>query len=173
VRRKGRGRNEEEGNGKQEAKQESLQYGVAMMVFRIFRRLWRIGRWLVVGVLTLVLLLIIGIAIYSRTAHFHELLRAQLLAVLQNSLDAEVSFETTSGSIWQGLELRNLSIRKDGIEVGFATARGCVGRPLLASCRGSTDGVRASGEHHPVRTGDSSGARPGNRLECEPVDETN
>lgn len=88
-----------------------------MNPFRIFSRLWRVGLWLVTTIAVLLLLLVVGVALYSRTAHFHQFLHEQILAVLQDSLDAEVSFEETTGSIWQGLELHNLSIRKDGVEV--------------------------------------------------------
>ena len=112
-----------------------------MIFFRIFRRLWRISLWLLAGVLTLAILLVIGVAVYSRTAHFHQLLHDQILSALQNSLDAEVSFAETGGSVWQGLELRNLSIRKDGVEV-VSFARGVVsvdiGAQLVAALRTSS-----------------------------------
>jgi len=101
-----------------------------MMFSQVFRQLWRAGLWLVTGVAVLVFLLAIGVAVYSRTAHFHQLLHAQILAVLHDSLDAEVSFEETAGSIWQGLELRNLSIRKDGVEV-VSLPRGVVSVDVL------------------------------------------
>ncbi|MGE0684695.1 MAG: hypothetical protein AB7P69_27775, partial [Candidatus Binatia bacterium] len=87
------------------------------IISQILRWLLRFGLWLLVGVGGLLVLLVVGVVLYSRTAHFHQFLHAQILAVLHDSLDAEVSFEETAGSIWQGLELRNLSIRQDGVEV--------------------------------------------------------
>lgn len=87
------------------------------IISQILRWLRRVGLWLVIGVSGLLVILVVGVVLYSRTAHFHQLLHAQILAALHDMFDAEVSFEATSGSVWQGLELRNLSIRKDGIEV--------------------------------------------------------
>jgi len=65
----------------------------------------------------MIIIVVLGLATYTHTAHFHQLLHDQLITLLQNSLDAEVSFTDVGGSVWQGLEMRALSIRKDGVEV--------------------------------------------------------
>jgi hypothetical protein len=72
-----------------------------------------------------------GVVLYSQTAHFHQLLQEQIVAALHEVFDAEVSLEETSGSVWQGLELRNLSIRKDGIDV-VSLPRGVVSVDVIA-----------------------------------------
>jgi autotransporter translocation and assembly factor TamB len=72
---------------------------------------------LAVGGVMLIVLLLLGVSAYLRTEHFQRLLHEQLLSVLRNSLDAEVSLEEVRGPVLQGLEIRNLSIKKDGQEI--------------------------------------------------------
>lgn len=95
------------------------------------RRLLRSVVWFAAGGVVLLVLLLLGIVVYSYTAHFQQLLREQLLAVLRNSLDAEVSLEEVRGPVWQGVEIRNLSIRKDGQEI-VSLARGTISIDVAA-----------------------------------------
>jgi hypothetical protein len=97
----------------------------------LLRRLLRSVVWFAAGGAVLLVLLLLGIAAYSRTVHFQQVLREQLLAVLRNSLDAEVSLEEVRGPVWQGVEIRNLSIRKDGLEV-ISLARGTISIDVAA-----------------------------------------
>jgi autotransporter translocation and assembly factor TamB len=69
------------------------------------------------GMVALLILLLIGLVGYSRTAHFQQVVHDQLLSALRTSLDAEVSLEEVRGMVWRGVEIRNLSIRQDGLEM--------------------------------------------------------
>ncbi len=86
---------------------------------RFFRRLLRFATWLGVGIVALLLLLAIGVVAYTRTSHFQQLLHDELLTVLRASLDADVTIdiEDVKGSLWQGVDIHRLSVRKDGMDV--------------------------------------------------------
>ena len=86
--------------------------------------------WLAGGVGTVFLLLVIGVGLYTRTDHFRQLLRMQILAALQASVNGEVSLEQISGSLWEGLQLDGLSIRQNGRDV-IASRQGTVEVHLL------------------------------------------
>src|SRR5581483_3525992 len=73
--------------------------------------------WLVAGVVGLLLLVFVGLGIYTHTGHFHEWARTQILAVLRSTINGEVTFERLSGSFWNGLSFHNLSVRQHETEV--------------------------------------------------------
>lgn len=95
-----------------------------------FRRLMRFVVWGTAWGATFLVLLLLGLVGYSRTTHFQQLLREQVLAALRSTLDAEVALEEVRGSVWQGVEIHNLSIRKDGQEV-VSLARGTISVNVL------------------------------------------
>src|SRR5262245_22353714 len=83
----------------------------------LYRRLLRFAVWLAGGLVVVLLLAAVGVGLYTRTDHFHRLLREQILATLQGMIDGEVTLEQVSGSVWEALHLHGLSIRQNGVEV--------------------------------------------------------
>lgn len=77
----------------------------------------RLFLWIVGSVVGLVLLTVIGLGIYTNTAHFRTWARSQLLAAVQPAINGEVNLDRISGSLWSGLTLHNLVIRQNGTEV--------------------------------------------------------
>ncbi|HEU4341330.1 MAG TPA: translocation/assembly module TamB domain-containing protein [Candidatus Binatia bacterium] len=73
---------------------------------------WSLGIFVV-----LILVLAAGIRLYSRTPHFHALLRAQVLAALNEALEGEVQFREVTGSVWDELQFYELVITHDGDRV--------------------------------------------------------
>src|SRR5262249_11177218 len=90
----------------------------------------RLGAWLAVAFGVLLLLVVIGLGVYTRTDHFHRWLREQLVAALQASVNGEVLLAEVSGSVWGEIRLHGLSIRQNGIEV-VSVSQGAVAVHLL------------------------------------------
>ena len=77
-------------------------------------------RWsvrLVASLCTLLLLLGIALGLYTQTRHFHQWLSGQLLTILREEIDGEVTLDNVSGSLWDGLHLHGLNIRHAGQEI--------------------------------------------------------
>ena len=62
-------------------------------------------------------LLIVGLLLFLRTAQFKELLRSYIVSTLNATLPAEVSLDGLEGSVWQDVQLTNLSVRYEEKEV--------------------------------------------------------
>lgn len=77
----------------------------------------RLGAWLAAAFGILLLLVVIGLGVYTRTDHFHRWLREQIVAALQASLNGEVTLAEISGSVWDEIHLHGLSIHQNGTEV--------------------------------------------------------
>lgn len=86
--------------------------------------------WLAGGLGVVVLLLVIGVGVYTRTDHFHRWLREQIVVALQSSLNGEIELAGVSGSVWEDLSLHGLSLRQNGVEVVSVT-QGTVSLQLL------------------------------------------
>jgi autotransporter translocation and assembly factor TamB len=103
------------------------------------KKLWRWISWSIGIFVLLILVLAVGIRLYSRTPHFHALLRAQVLAALNDALDGEVQFKEISGSLWNQLHFHDLVITHDGDRVlstpKLSIELGLLGQiyPLLSS----------------------------------------
>lgn len=66
---------------------------------------------------SLILLVVVGVGLYTRTDHFHSWARQRILGALQSLIHGEVSLERVSGSLWSGLSLHDLVVRQNGVEV--------------------------------------------------------
>ena len=80
-------------------------------------RMLRLTLWITGGIASIVVAVVLGAWVYSRTDHFRALLQEQALAALRDSVDGEVTFDRLSGSVWSQLEFHQVSIRQNGIEV--------------------------------------------------------
>jgi hypothetical protein len=83
----------------------------------LVRRLFRFVVWLGMGVLGLLFALVGGTLLYARTAHFQHLLHDQLVALLQSALDAEIEIGEVHASLWRGVDVQNVTMRKDGVAI--------------------------------------------------------
>ena len=77
----------------------------------------RLGAWLAAAFGILLLLVVIGLGVYTRTDHCHRWLREQVVAALQASVNGEVTLDGVSGSVWEEMRLHGLSVRQNGVEV--------------------------------------------------------
>jgi translocation and assembly module TamB len=82
------------------------------------------------GLGVVVLLLTIGVGVYTRTDHFHRWLREQVVSALHSSLNGEVALAGVSGSVWEDLSVHGLSLRQNGVEV-ISVPQGTVSLHLL------------------------------------------
>ena len=73
--------------------------------------------WLISGFGLLLLVVLVGAWFYTQTDQFRSTLRARLLAALNDSLNAEVSFKEVAGSIWGKLDFHDLAIVQNGVPV--------------------------------------------------------
>ncbi|MGH8007857.1 MAG: hypothetical protein ACREQ3_12700, partial [Candidatus Binatia bacterium] len=81
------------------------------------RKILRLSLWLIAGCGVLLLLVLVGVGVYSRTDHFRLLLREQALTAVRGAIDGEVTFERVSGSVWKELVFHDLRIQQHGVEV--------------------------------------------------------
>ena len=95
---------------------------------------WSVGIFLV-----LLVVIAVGITIYTRTPQFRALLRTQVLAALNDALDGEVQFKEVTGSLWNELQFHDLTITRDGDRIlstqKLSIQLGLLGQiyPLLSS----------------------------------------
>src|SRR5215510_309595 len=94
------------------------------------RRWLRVRSWLVVSLGVLLVLIAVGIGLYTRTDSFQRWLREQVVAALQGSVNGEVTLDGVSGSVWEEIRLHGLSIRQNGGEV-VSVPQGAVAVHLL------------------------------------------
>lgn len=81
------------------------------------RKIFSCLRWLAVAVGFLALLAAIGLTLYTRTDAFRELLREQLLALINDSVRGSVAIERVEGSPWGRLTLHNVQVRHREAEI--------------------------------------------------------
>jgi autotransporter translocation and assembly factor TamB len=77
----------------------------------------RILKWSVVGFGSLLLIVVIGAALYTRTQDFDERVRQQSVDAINRAIRGTISVERVEGSIWRKLTLHNVTLRFEGDEV--------------------------------------------------------
>lgn len=80
------------------------------------RQILRVSGWILIGLVTCVLVVVVAVEAFTRTAAFHRWCREQLVAILQPSVHGTLTLEGVSGSLWTHLSLHNLSVHQDGRE---------------------------------------------------------
>jgi len=80
-------------------------------------RIARIMLWIGAAIAGLLVAGLVAVWIYSQTDSFRNLVRAQTLAALGESIDGEVTFDSLTGSIWRAVQVHNLSVEQNGQEV--------------------------------------------------------
>lgn len=76
-------------------------------------RVWRWLKYSTAVIAGLLLIVAIGIGVYTRTDQFNALLRARVLAILNESLNAEVKFTAITGSVWREIEIHDLAVSQN------------------------------------------------------------
>src|ERR1043166_32677 len=108
----------------------------------------KLRRWVIwsLGLLALLLVILaIGIGWYTRTEQFNSLLRSRILAILNDSLNAEVKFSRITGTVWHEVEIHDLALVQDGQTV-FSTPRVMIEVGLLGQLYAllSSSGLRVA-----------------------------
>jgi autotransporter translocation and assembly factor TamB len=81
------------------------------------QKFWRIIRWSVLGLGVVFLLVVVGLAIYTRTENFQQWVREQAVAAANASIRGTISLERLEGSVWHQLTLHNVELRYEGAEL--------------------------------------------------------
>lgn len=92
------------------------------------------------------LLVVVGLVLYSRTEGFRDLLREKVVAALNESVRGQIVLGRVEGSLWANLVLSNLTLRYQG-EVLLAAPRITASYRLLPLLRGrvEVDSLRVVG----------------------------
>lgn len=67
--------------------------------------------WIALGIGLLILLLAVGLGIYSNTEAFRRLVREQVVAAINESIRGTVTLERIEGSFWGNITLHNVRLR--------------------------------------------------------------
>jgi len=81
---------------------------------RIF---WRVIKWSALGLGLVFVLVVIGLALYTRTESFAQWVREQAIAAANGSIRGTLSLERLEGSVWHQLTLHNVELRYEGSEL--------------------------------------------------------
>ena len=74
-------------------------------------------RWIALAFIVLILVVVVGGILFTRTERFQVLLRDQLVSALNASFRGDVSVERIEGSIWRNVTLHNLTIQHQGADI--------------------------------------------------------
>jgi translocation and assembly module TamB len=77
----------------------------------------RIALWFGVALVAVIVIGLVAASMYTKTESFRNLVRAQALAALAETVNGEVTFDTLTGSIWRSVEVHGLSVKQNGEEV--------------------------------------------------------
>jgi translocation and assembly module TamB len=81
------------------------------------KRFLRVIIWLASGFIVLLLLAVIGVAIYTRTEHFTRWAREEAVTAVNAMIRGSVSVERLEGSVWRHLVLHNVGLRYQDNEI--------------------------------------------------------
>ena len=74
-------------------------------------------RWIALGVGLVVVLLAVGLGVYSNTDAFRRLVREQLIASINSSIRGAVTLERIEGSIWGDITLHDVRLRYEESDI--------------------------------------------------------
>src|SRR5262245_6008330 len=80
-------------------------------------KFWRILKWLILSLGLVLLLVIVGVAVYTRTENFQQWVREQAVAAVNRSIRGTISLERLEGTVWHQLTLHNVKLRYEGTEI--------------------------------------------------------
>jgi hypothetical protein len=78
---------------------------------------WRFVKWTVLGLGSLVLLIVVAAALYTRTQDFEARVRQQSVDAVNRSIRGAISVERFEGSIWRRITLYNVALRHQDAEI--------------------------------------------------------
>jgi hypothetical protein len=81
------------------------------------RGLLRLLRWSALGLIALLVLVLVGVGIFTQTSRFRELLREKVVQTVNGSIRGSISVGRIEGSIWGNLILHDLRISYDDAPV--------------------------------------------------------
>jgi autotransporter translocation and assembly factor TamB len=81
------------------------------------KRLWRIILWIAAGTFALLLTIVVGALIFTRTARFNDLLRVQIISYLAQTYRGSITIRSIEGSVWGSLTLRDIEMHHGGTTI--------------------------------------------------------
>ena len=81
------------------------------------KRIWRILLWIAAGTFALIVTLIGAALIFTRTARFNGLLRAQIVSYLAQTYRGSITIRSIEGSIWGSLTLSDIEVHHAGATI--------------------------------------------------------
>ena len=81
------------------------------------RNIWRVIKWAALGLGLVFVLVVVGLAVYTRTESFEQWAREQAVAAANASIRGTISLERLEGSVWHQLTLHNVALHYDGAEL--------------------------------------------------------
>ena len=97
-------------------------------------------RWAALAFLVLILVVVVGGVLFTRTERFRVLLHDQLVSALNASFRGDVSVERIEGSIWRNVTLHNFTIQYQGADILYVPHL-TVQYSLLPLLRGRVEGA--------------------------------
>lgn len=79
--------------------------------------MFRYLRWIALGIGLVLLLIAVGLGVYSNTEGFRRLVREQLVAAINSSIRGTVTLERIEGSVWGDLTLHDVRLRYQDFDI--------------------------------------------------------
>jgi autotransporter translocation and assembly factor TamB len=80
-------------------------------------KFWRFCRWLRLALVVLLVLGVVGLAFYTHTDGFRELVRQKLVTAINDSIHGKVSLARLDGSVWGNLTLIDVRLVDNEAEI--------------------------------------------------------
>src|SRR5918992_1903926 len=81
------------------------------------RKFWRVIKWSVLASGLVLVLVIVGLVIYTRTENFQQWAPEQAVGAANAAIRGTISLERLEGSVWHQLTLHNVELRYEGAEL--------------------------------------------------------
>ena len=77
----------------------------------------RIIKWFLLGGAVLLLTLVLGAALYTRTENFQRWVREEGVSAVNNSIRGSLTVDRLEGSVWRHLTLHGVTLRYENDEI--------------------------------------------------------
>ncbi|MDP9129858.1 MAG: AsmA family protein, partial [Candidatus Binatota bacterium] len=81
------------------------------------KMMFRYLRWIALGIGLVLLLIAVGLGVYSNTEGFRRMVREQLVAAINSSIRGAVTLERIEGSVWGDLTLHDVRLRYQNSDI--------------------------------------------------------
>ena len=81
------------------------------------KKIWRILRWVRLAFVFLLVLAVTGLAFYTHTDGFRDLVRQKLVTAINDSIRGKISVTRLDGSVWGSLTLIDVRLNDNESEI--------------------------------------------------------